>query len=272
MSVYNLDFWGKSKIDYSIEFVKSFGESMLRVNPDDRLYVCFSGGKDSVVLAEIVRRSGVPFELHYNITGLDYPETMRFIRNYDGVIMHQHEKSFFQLLKENKILPTRQVRYCCKYLKEGGGANRFVCTGVRWAESQRRKNNRHTFESGDHKVFFNDNDTFRRQIEFCTLKGRKVCNPIIQWEDAEIWEFIRKEKLPYCELYDQGKKRIGCMFCPMASKKDRLSDCEKYPKMAKNIIKTLDYIQEQRLKNGELKKERTGKEWFNIWINGGSFK
>jgi phosphoadenosine phosphosulfate reductase len=131
MSVYDIDFWCKSKIDYSVEFVRAFGESMKRANPDDKLYVCFSGGKDSVVLAEIVKRSGVPYELHYNITGLDYPETVRFIRNFGGVIMHQHEKSFFQLLKQQKILPTRQVRFCCAELKERGGANRFVLTGVR---------------------------------------------------------------------------------------------------------------------------------------------
>ena len=268
MSVYDLDFWCKSKIDYSIEFVRSFGESMKRAKPDDKLYVCFSGGKDSVVLAEIVRRSGVPFELHYNITGLDYPETMRFIRNYGGVIMHQHEKSFFHLIKEHRQLPMRKMRFCCKDLKEGGGANRFVCTGVRWAESSRRKNNRHTFESGDHKVFFNDNDTFRRQIEFCQLRGRKVCNPIINWEDTEIWEFIRKEKLPYCELYDQGKKRIGCMLCPIARKSERLADAEKYPKMKANIIRTLDIIIEDRKNVGLKNYDNTGEEWFDKWIKG----
>ena len=52
----------------------------------------------------------------------------------------------WKLIEERLMPPTRQVRYCCSVLKEGGGENRFVVTGVRWAESARRKNTRHAVE------------------------------------------------------------------------------------------------------------------------------
>ena len=64
----NLDlFTGKAKDEISIQRLKDF-------EPKEGYYVAFSGGKDSVVLLDIVKRSGVKFDAHYNITGIDPPE------------------------------------------------------------------------------------------------------------------------------------------------------------------------------------------------------
>ena len=77
-------------------------------------------------------------------------------------------------------------------------------------------------------VLTEDNDEAREAVEFCYQRQKTVLNPIIDWDDSDVWEFIHEYKVPYCELYDKGYKRLGCIGCPMASTQE--SDLEKYPK------------------------------------------
>ena len=123
------------------------------------LVVTDSGGKDSQVVKELAIRSGIPFEIQHNHTTADAPETVRFVRQeakrfeelgiqytinlptYKG-----QRTSMWSLIPQKQMPPTRPMRYCCSVLKEGGGAGRFITTGVRWAESSSRKNNRGIYE------------------------------------------------------------------------------------------------------------------------------
>jgi phosphoadenosine phosphosulfate reductase len=78
-------FTGKSKEEIAIERIKTFC-------PPEGYYVAFSGGKDSVIILDLVKRSGVKFDAHYNITGIDPPELFRFIRdNFPEVQRHKPE-------------------------------------------------------------------------------------------------------------------------------------------------------------------------------------
>ena len=62
--------WGTiDKVQVAIDRIKTF-------EPPEGYYVAFSGGKDSVVILDLVKRSGVKFDAHYNITGIDAPESM----------------------------------------------------------------------------------------------------------------------------------------------------------------------------------------------------
>ena len=159
------------------------------------LYLAFSGGKDSQTIYHLAQEAGVDFEAHYNITGIDPPELVYFIRDkYPDVQRDMYEKSMFRLIVDKGIPPTRLIRYCCSELKERGGQNQICVTGVRWAESIRRKNGRHAIEIGNarskHKMLFNDNDEVRRQLEICQLKGKKIVNPIIDWTATDVWGFL----------------------------------------------------------------------------------
>lgn len=105
--------------------------------------VCtYSGGKDSDVMLEIFRRSGIPFEVHNSHTTADAPETVRHIREtfrkleladipceihmptYKG-----KRTSMWELIPEKLMPPTQLVRYCCQILKENGGKKPIYCHG-----------------------------------------------------------------------------------------------------------------------------------------------
>ena len=112
-------------------------------------YLAFSGGKDSVVIKALADIAGVKYDAHYNVTSVDPPELVQFIREYYKDVKWEYPRykdgtraTMWNLIPKKKMPPTRIVRYCCEKLKEGGGEGRFVVTGVRWAESAKRKTNR----------------------------------------------------------------------------------------------------------------------------------
>lgn len=128
----------KDKVETSIARLQAF-------EPKEGYYVAFSGGKDSQCVYHLCKMAGVKFDAHYSVTSVDPPEMVRFIKaNYPDVeFRRQYDKdgkpiTMWSLIQENKIPPTRRVRYCCENLKEPGGKGRVVVTGVRWAESANR--------------------------------------------------------------------------------------------------------------------------------------
>lgn len=210
------------------------------------LVVTDSGGKDSAVCRELVRRSGVPYELIHNLTTADAPETIYYIRERfrqaeeEGVpctVNYPFYKgkrvTMWSLIPQKKIPPTRLARYCCEILKERSGENRFLTTGVRWAESQKRKEGRGIYESFAREkrkkiILNNDNDDRRQLFESCRIRSKHICNPIIDWSDHDVWDYIRSEKIPVNPLYEKGFFRVGCIGCPMAGK-SRYREFALYP-------------------------------------------
>lgn len=255
------------KVAKSIDRIK-FASKMAQSMNLGPLYVAFSGGKDSVCLAKLCELAGVPYELHYNRTGIDPPEVTKFMEeNYPDLNVHEFEKSMAQLIIDKHMPPTRIVRFCCAELKERGGQGRMCLTGVRWAESQRRKKTRRHFEKfSKEKMLFNDNEEERRQFEHCQLKGKFVANPIIDWTDDDVWEFIRSNNLKYCCLYDEGFTRIGCIGCPMAPTKQREKEFERWPGFKRAYIKIFD-VMLQKMDTSKCT-WKTGEDVFNWWLYG----
>ena len=75
-----------------------------------------------------------------------------------------------------------------------------------------------------------DNRENARIVEMCYKNHTTLINPIIDWTTEEVWEFIREYHIPYCCLYDEGFKRLGCIGCPMGSKEQRVKEFERWPK------------------------------------------
>lgn len=264
-----------TKLEMSIDRIKSF-------EPRGGYYLAFSGGKDSIVCYYLLKMAGVKFDAHYNNTTVDPPELIRFIRKeYPDVEWNKPEKTMWKLIEEKLMPPSRRVRYCCDVLKEGGGEGRFVVTGVRWAESARRKNTRKAVEfdkygseskkaANDRLIFLNsDNDEKRMMIETCQIRGKHMLNPIIDWEDWEVWEFIKSSNLNYPELYDQGFCRLGCIGCPLQRPDGIIRDFLKWPRYRAEYIKAFEKMIAARKEKGLKTEWETGEDVMNWYIYGG---
>ena len=130
----------KEKEGKAIQRLKSFNKD------DEPYYLCYSGGKDSDTIRILAELANVNFEVHNNHTTVDTPTTVRYIKEViakygDRGFIHYPEKTMWELIVQKKFPPTRLARYCCAELKEKGGKGRRKITGVRWAESDNRKNN-----------------------------------------------------------------------------------------------------------------------------------
>lgn len=251
--------------------------------------VCtYSGGKDSDVMLELFRRSGIPFEVHNSHTTADAPQTVRHIRKVFKSLEEKGIKceiempkykgehiTMWKLIPLKLMPPTRQVRYCCQVLKETGCANRYIATGVRWAESRQRKEREEFEKIGETKankekftsiMLMNDNDANRRMNELCMQKNKMVVNPIIDWKDSDIWEFINSEHIETCELYKCGYDRVGCIGCPLASKKRREKEMYDFPKYKQAYIRAFDRMTEERKRRGKDVKWSCGEEVYLWWM------
>ena len=245
-----------------------------------------SGGKDSAVCKALAARAGIPYEVQNNHTTADAPETVYFLRDEAKRLEAKGVKytinyptykgrrtSMWALIPQKRMPPTRLARYCCSILKEGGGRGRFIATGVRWAESVKRQNRGQfeTIQSDPSKriILKNDNDERRRLFETCQLKATRIVNPIIDWEDRDVWDFIQAEHIPCNPLYAQGFTRVGCIGCPLAAKA-RQMEFARYPKFRILYVKAFDRMLEVRRELGiETYQWQTGEDVFHWWMEDG---
>lgn len=250
------------------------------------LVITDSGGKDSSVCVALAERSGVAFEIQHNHTTADAPETVYFVREKFHRMENRGIKcsvnwptykgapvSMWTLIPQKGMPPTRLARYCCEILKEQGGKGRFIITGVRWTESSKRKNQRGIYESMPSNpkkkiILNNDNDDKRQLFESCSLKAKRVCNPIVDWEDRDVWDYIQAEHIPINPLYRCGFSRVGCIGCPMASKA-RKREFRRYPRYKTMYIRSFDrMIAERRRRNLPLG-WNSGMECYHWWMEDG---
>ena len=177
----------------------------------------------------------------------------------------------------------RVVKTCCVWL--GGAAfvlaviagyaemaDACVATGVRWAESQKRKS-RGVMEAL-HKnkekrlTLMNDNDESRMLMDNCQLKGTWTVNPIIDWQDADIWDYCTAEKISMNPLYACGFERVGCIGCPMAGK-HRKVQFVRYPKIKAAYVRAFDRMLAERQTRGLPCDWQTGEDVMHWWMEDG---
>ena len=269
----------------AIERLKAASDMSLRLF-EKPLVITYSGGKGSDVLLHLARASGIPFEVLHSLTTADAPETVRHV--YDtfrrleekGVKcdVDKHVQpdgsrvTMWNLIPRKLMPPTRLVRYCCAVLKEGGGKDRFIATGVRWAESTARKRRGGlevlTSKPQSKLILSNDNDEDRRLFETCQLKGKRVVNPIIDWKDNEVLDYAAIEKIPMNPLYCEGFHRVGCVGCPMASKA-RTMEFARYPRIKAAYILACDRMLEERRKRSLPFQWQSGVDVFHWWMEDG---
>lgn len=235
------------KVQRAIDRLRAF-------EPPEGYYVAFSGGKDSQCIYHLCKQAGVKFDAHYNVTSVDPPELVRFIREQYPDVSRDipHDKNgkpmtMWSLIVKKKMPPTRMIRYCCEELKESGGEGRLIVTGVRWAESANRAKKQGLATVFGTRILNIDNDETRRYVEQCYRTRKTIVNPIIEWTTEDVWEYLNDvAKVPHCSLYDEGFERLGCIGCPLAGPKKQREAFERWPKYYDNYLRAFARMIERR--------------------------
>lgn len=259
----------------AIERIKMASEMSLH-HYGKPLVCTYSGGKDSDVMLELFIRSRIPFEVINSHTTVDAPPTVYHIRKRFKLLeekgikatIHMPKTTMWQLIVKKKMPPCRIQRYCCEILKENTVHNRFIATGVRWAESHKRKNRSEIEPNGKKEaekiMLLNDNDKKRALTERCVMKADMILNPILDWPDRDIWDYYWSECSMHNPLYKMGYYRVGCVGCPMAGK-HRYKEFADFPTYKTAYIRAFDKMLEAIPKSKKTK-WKSGEDVFLWWM------
>lgn len=230
-------------------------------NKLDIFHVAFSGGKDSAVLLDLVKKA-LPkdsFVVIFGDTGMEFPDTYKVVEytkqqcEQEGISFYI-ARSHFEPEESWKLFgpPARVLRWCCSVhkstpqtlkMREITGKNNYTgmdFVGVRAHESLARS----TYEY----------ENFGKK-----QKGQYSFNPILEWTSAEIWLYIFVNNMYVNEAYKQGNSRAGCLFCPMSGGP---SDYFRHCSYTHEIDKYISYIK----KSYNAKDEKTAESYI---VNGG---
>ena len=261
------------KVRYSVDLIRKSEKMALRLDPENGFYNTFSGGKDSQVLYHLVKMAGVRHRTHMNLTSVDPPGVIRFVKTqYPDVDLIKPRMSIYEMAKKKHFLPTRNSRWCCAEYKETSGAAKVTLIGIRKEESARRANREEVSTSikGKRKEqsFDQWSEHEEKMVACVGGKDKILVSPIIHWTERDVWEFLNANGIPHCELYDQGYHRIGCICCPMSNRKQKLKNVERWPHVKRNWLKTIQWLIDNGYIDYNFIDAETGFLW---WISDKSF-
>jgi phosphoadenosine phosphosulfate reductase len=184
----------------------------------DLFHIAFSGGKDSLVLLDLVKKA-LPkgsFVVVFGDTGMEFPDTYDIIEKVQQECEREEipfyvAKSHLDPKESWKLFgpPSRVLRWCCSVHKSAPqilkmrqitGKKSYVgldFVGIRAAESANRSK-------------YNYENYGRKQ------KGQYSHNSILEWTSAEVWLHIYANDIEINEAYKKGNSRVGCLLCPMS--------------------------------------------------------
>ncbi|MBI0583101.1 MAG: phosphoadenosine phosphosulfate reductase family protein [Methanomassiliicoccus sp.] len=168
----------------------------------------FSGGKDSLACYGLASRAGNKFDLIFVNTGLEFPETVRFVeefarKNRERLLVADAGDAFWDQV-DSFGPPAKDFRWCCKVCKLAPLTDlieKNFPQGTVTIEGNR------TFES-----FARSNISFVERNPF--VPNQVTLNPIRDWRAVEVWGYIWWRNLDYNPLYEKDYERIGCYLCP----------------------------------------------------------
>ena len=236
------------KIERAIKLIQSAGK--IAKEHGQPLEIAYSGGKDSDVILELAKMSGVEYRAIYKNTTIDQPGTIRHALDND-VEMVMPKVSFFEIIRK-KGFPTRRARFCCEVLKEYKILD-YIVLGIRRDESVKRAKR---YKEPEVCRTYNKKEKVRQYF------------PILDWKKEDVAKFIELRKIKCHPLYYDEKgsfhpeRRLGCMCCPLANKNTRLNEFKKYPNLVKCWIKAGDLFLKNHPNCKTLNKFKNAKEMF----------
>lgn len=261
------------KINYSIDLLRKSEKMALKMDPENGFYLAFSGGKDSQALYHIAQMAGVKFKAHMNLTSVDPPEVIRFVKkNYPDVKLIKPKMSIYDMALKKHLPPTRIMRWCCAEFKEMSGGGKVTLIGIRNQESPRRSKRKEVSTqikgTRTEETFDQWSEHKEKMIACASGKDKILISPIINWTERDVWEFLNSNNIPHCSMYDEGYKRIGCILCPMSSRKQKIRDCKRFPHVRHKWIQTIQKLIDEGYTDHNFQEAEFG---FNWWISEKSF-
>ncbi len=200
------------KINEAMEFI----ERVSHKYSDRFKVISFSGGKDSEVTADLVKKVLGKVPLFFADTTLEYEETIEFIKRFakkygfelltdENNDFYRNENCIWDMIKELGP-PSIPYRWCCSVFK-AYPVNLF-----------HKKINEKTLAFDGIRKY----ESFRRRKYEQVSRIKKIANqlaayPIFYWKELDVWFYIFFNKMIYNPLYEYGHRRVGCWLCPNAS-------------------------------------------------------
>ena len=229
----------QKKIDRAVKLLQSVANGY-----DGEIEVAYSGGKDSDVILQLAKESGIRYRAIYKNTTIDPSGTIAHAKAMGAEVVRPKE-TFFQIIARAGF-PNRNRRICCDVLKEYqyDKTMQKVVMGVRKSESRKR------------------NELYNEPTKCLGTKKKpyEAIYPLLDWTDADVREFILDRKIKCAPVYydENGtfhvERRLGCMCCPLVYYKRRIKEFQARPNMVKAYIRAgRKYLETHP--NSELKKK-----------------
>ena len=173
----------------------------------NELALAMSGGKDSLVTLHLALKVDPRIPVIFNNTTVEFPETIKFVTKLAedwefDLHVTKPQVPFFEAIK-SRGWATHDNRWCCAPYKDEP-AFEFIVKEKISAEI--------TGTTRTESIYRRSLTPFRMPKKNPYIMR---INPIYDWNEWEVWAYIRQNKLPYNPLYDLGYRRIGCWCCPI---------------------------------------------------------
>lgn len=206
------------------------------------IYISFSGGKDSTVLLDVVRSMYPDIEAVFCNTGLEYPEIVKFVKEFDNVTILKPKKTFKQVISEygypviSKSV-SNTVRLARKNIEEGKDTLRVRQIKGLEKGSKFNKGKWQFLLDAPFKISDQCCDELKKKPfkEFERITGKKpitgiladeggirqeaylktgcnnfkkgVCKPLGFWTEQDILQYIKQNNLKICSIYGEIKEK-----------------------------------------------------------------
>lgn len=170
------------------------------------VYAC-SFGVEGVVMLDLISQINETAKVVFLDTGLHFKETYTLINKVKqrypllNIEMKQPELTVAEQAEEygNRLWES-QPDYCC-HMRKVVPLRETLNSATAWLSGLRREQS----PSRSKTNFINKDDIFQ---------SIKIC-PLIHWSWIDIWNYVKKQQLPYNVLHDQGYSSIGCTPCTL---------------------------------------------------------